>query len=135
MPLIYSHLQNISAWNSRNKNSVNEFNMLLKSRRKTRTNVASVGSVFSDTRKVKVLSLPETIKEKSTFRAKVLSRELVLLSTSDEGPSLETSIFPLSFQVVREPLPFAYHRRKTQRAFTTLPTVNVSSFRVQTQRS
>ena len=29
--------------------------------------------------------------------------------TSDEGPSLETSIFPLSFQVVREPLPFAYH--------------------------
>ena len=29
------------------------------------TNVASVGSVFNDTRKVKVLSLPETIKEKS----------------------------------------------------------------------
>ena len=28
------------------------------------TNVASVGSVFNDTRKVKVLSLPETIKEK-----------------------------------------------------------------------
>ena len=27
--------------------------------------------------------------------------------TPDEGPSLETSIFPLSFQVVREPLPFA----------------------------
>ena len=26
----------------------------------------------------------------------------------EEGPSLETSIFPLSFQVVREPLPFAY---------------------------
>ena len=26
-----------------------------------------------------------------------------------EGPSLETSIFPLSFQVVRKPLPFAYH--------------------------
>ena len=47
------------------------------------TNVASVGSVFNDTRKVKVLSLPETIKEKSTFRAKALS-----------------------FQVVREPLPF-----------------------------
>ena len=136
MPLIYSHLQNISAWNSRNKNSLNEFNMLLKrSRRKTRTNVASVGSVFSDTRKVKVLSLPETIKEKSTFRAKALRRELVLLSTSEEGPSLETSIFPLSFQVVREPLPFAYHRRKTHHAFTTLPTANVSSFRVQTQRS
>ena len=29
--------------------------------------------------------------------------------TPDEGPSLETSIFALSFQVVREPLPFAYH--------------------------
>ena len=40
----------------------------------SRTNVASVGSVFNDTRKVKVLSLPETI-------------------------------------VVREPLPFAYHRK------------------------
>ena len=31
------------------------------------------------------------------------------LLTPDEGPSLETSIFALSFQVVREPLPFAYH--------------------------
>ena len=63
-------------------------------------------------RKVKVLSLPETIKEKSTFRAKALRRELVVLVvlvTPDEGPSLETSIFPFSFQVVREPLPFAYH--------------------------
>ena len=30
-----------------------------------------------NTRKVKVLSLPETIKEKSTFRAKALRRELV----------------------------------------------------------
>ena len=30
------------------------------------------------------------------------------LLTPDEGPSLETSMFPLSFQVVREPLPFAY---------------------------
>ena len=29
--------------------------------------------------------------------------------TPDEGPSLETSIFPLSFQVVREPLHFVYH--------------------------
>ena len=76
---------------------------------KFKTNVASVGSVFNATRKVKVLSLPETTKEKSTFRAKALRRELVLLITSDEGPSLETSIFPLSFQVVREPLPFAYH--------------------------
>ena len=27
--------------------------------------------------------------------------------TPDEGPSPETSIFPLLFQVVREPLPFA----------------------------
>ena len=32
-----------------------------------RTNVASVGSVFNDTRKVKALSLPETIKEKPDF--------------------------------------------------------------------
>ena len=30
--------------------------------------------------------------------------------TRDEGPSLETSIFPLSFQVVREPLPRAVQR-------------------------
>ena len=44
----------------------------------SRTNVASVGSVFNDTREVKVLSLPETIKEKSTFRAKALRRELVV---------------------------------------------------------
>ena len=43
----------------------------------SRTNVASVGRVFNDTRKVKVLSLPETIKGKSTFRAKALHRELV----------------------------------------------------------
>ena len=43
----------------------------------SRTNVASVSSVFNDTRKVEVLSLPETIKEKSTFRAKALRRELV----------------------------------------------------------
>ena len=43
----------------------------------SRTNVASVGSVFNDTRKIKVLSLPETIKEKCTFRAKALRRELV----------------------------------------------------------
>ena len=46
----------------------------------SRTNVASVGSIFNYTRKVKVLSLPETIslKEKSTFRAKALRRELVV---------------------------------------------------------
>ena len=29
---------------------------------------------FNDARKVKVLSLPETIKEKSTFRAKALTK-------------------------------------------------------------
>ena len=76
---------------------------------KARTNVASVGIVYScnDTRKVKVLSLPEKIKEKSTFRAKALRRELVV--KTDDRPSLEMSIFPLSFQVVRDPLPFAYH--------------------------
>ena len=72
----------------------------------SRTNVASVSSVFSDTRKVKVLSLPETIKEKSTFRARARRRELAV--TPDEGPLLEASIFPSSFQVVREPLPFVY---------------------------
>ena len=33
--------------------------------------------ISSNTRKVKLLSLPETIKEKSTFRAKALRRELV----------------------------------------------------------
>ena len=61
----------------------------------SRTNVASVGSVF------KVLSLPETIKEKLTFRAKALRRELVVtLLTPGEGPLLETSIFLLSFQVL-----------------------------------
>ena len=42
------------------------------------TNITSVGSVFNDTRKVKVLSLPETIKEKSTFLAKAFLRELVV---------------------------------------------------------
>ena len=100
------------------------------------SNVASVGSVFNDTQKVKVLSLPETIKEKSTFQAKALGRcptcadELteetlaepqrmikvylneLNIRCPDEGPSLETPIFPLSFQVVREPLPFAYHWTK-----------------------
>ena len=35
---------------------------------------------FDDTRKVKVLSLPETMKEKSTFRAKALRRELIVSS-------------------------------------------------------
>ena len=40
---------------------------------KSGTNVASVGSVFNNTRKVKVLSLPETIQEK--------------IDVSSEGPS------------------------------------------------
>ena len=39
----------------------------------SRTNVASVGRVFNNTRKVKVISLPETIKEK--------------IDISSEGPS------------------------------------------------
>ena len=63
--------------------------------------------IFPISRKVKVLSLPETIKEKSTFRAKALRWDSLL--TPDKGPSIETSILPLSFQVVREPLPFTYH--------------------------
>ena len=40
--------------------------------------------------------------------------------TPDEGPSLETSIFPLSFQVVREPLPFAYQMSQYHRIVTSL---------------
>ena len=68
-----------------------------------------------DTRKVKVLSLPEMIKEKSTFRVKALRWELVVemsifpLSFQVVSGKTKTSIFPLSFQVVREPLPFADH--------------------------
>ena len=42
----------------------------------SRTNVASAGSVFNDTRKVKVLSLPETIKKKSTFRTTTSRRRI-----------------------------------------------------------
>ena len=64
---------------------------------KSRTNLASVGSVFNDTRKVKVLSLPETMKEKSTF--------------------------PLSFQVVREPLPFAYKWKQLPLNFETVGSI------------
>ena len=56
-----------------------------------RTNVANVGSVFNDTRKIKVLSLPETIKEKSTFRAKTLRRELVLKKTRMFFPDSPTT--------------------------------------------
>ena len=47
--------------------------------------------------KVKVLSLPETIKEKSTFRAKAFRRVLVVLLTPDDGPSLKT---PIDFSFV-----------------------------------
>ena len=73
------------------------------------TNVTSVGSVFSDTRKVKVLSLPETIKEKSTFPAKALRRELVVTTNSRRRAFARNVDFSfiVSFQVVREPLPFA----------------------------
>ena len=45
---------------------------------RTNVNVASVGSVFNDTRKVKVLSQPETIKEKSRFRAKAFVGKLAM---------------------------------------------------------
>ena len=71
----------------------------------SRTNVASVGSAFNDTRKVKVLSLPETIKEKSTFRAKALRREENLY------PWCIASERTFTFRVSRrrEALPFAYH--------------------------
>ena len=69
----------------------------------SRTNVASVGSALNDTRKVKVLSLPENDKGKID-----ISSEGPSLLTPDEGTLLETSIFRLSFQVAREPLLFAY---------------------------
>ena len=42
----------------------------------SRTNVASVGSVFNDTRKVKVLSLPETIKENRRFERRPFARNV-----------------------------------------------------------
>ena len=44
-------------------------------------------NITNDTRKVKVLSLPETIKQKSTFRAKALRRELAV------GVGKTTSVF------------------------------------------
>ena len=65
--------------------------------RRSRTNLASVGNAFKGTRKVLVLSLPEIIKQNLTFRAKAFRREV-----SDEGLSLDMSIFLLSFQVVKE---------------------------------
>ena len=48
------------------------------------------------------LSLPEMINENSTFRAKALCQEV------SGGAFVETSNFPLSFQVVRESTAFAY---------------------------
>ena len=48
--------------------------------RNTRTVCSRKDTFTLDTRKVKVLSLPETIKEKSTFRAKALRRKLVVSS-------------------------------------------------------
>ena len=63
--------------------------------------------IFPISRKVKVISLPETIKEKSTFRAKALRWGSLL--TPDKGPSLETSILHLPLRREREPLPFTYH--------------------------
>ena len=69
----------------------------------SRTNVTTVGSVFNDMPKVKVLT---TRNDKG--KIDVSSNGPSSLLTPDEGPLLETSIFPLSFQVVREPLPFAY---------------------------
>ena len=58
------------------------------------TNVASVGSVFNDTRKVKVLSLPETIKEKSTFRAMApssgVNRELKICNAAARRRAFKT---------------------------------------------
>ena len=48
-----------------------------------------------------------TIKENSTFRAKALRREVTI--PPDEVPLLETSNFPLSFQVVRKPITLVYH--------------------------
>ena len=42
------------------------------------TNVASVGSAFKGTRKVKVLSLPETIKENQHFEQRLFIGKLVI---------------------------------------------------------
>ena len=65
------------------------------------------------TRKVKVLSLPETIKEKSTFRAKALRRELVV---REPLPSLENVDF--SFIVSGSERTFTFHV-----SLNTLPTL------------
>ena len=71
---------------------------------------------------------------KSIWLAFVLSRDVFVLTriktrmvfpdrpllTLDEGPSLETSIFPLSFQVVREPLPSLHVSLNTLPTLATL---------------
>ena len=52
------------------------------------TNVASVGSVFNNTRKVKVLSLPETIQEKIDVSSEGLSS-----GVSSGGQGKTTRVF------------------------------------------
>ena len=72
----------VTSWSfRRQKKKMEEDRLILLRRLKkpliiSRSNVASVGSAFKSTRKVKVLSLPKTIKEKSMFRAKALRREI-----------------------------------------------------------
>ena len=53
-----------------------------------------------------VLLLTETINENSTSWAKALCRDY--LTSSDESTSLETSNFPLSFQVIKQLIHFVY---------------------------
>ena len=53
-----------------------------------------------------VLLLTETINENSTSWAKALCRDY--LTSSDESTSLEASNFPLSFQVIKQPIHFVY---------------------------
>ena len=54
----------------------------------SRTNVGSVGSVFNDTRKVKVLSLPDTIKENRRFER----RPFVGVSSGESGKTTRVFI-------------------------------------------
>ena len=67
--------------------------------------------MYDYTRKVKVISLPETIKEKID-----VSSEGPSLLTPDEGPSLETSIF--SFIVSGSEITFTFRV-----SLNTLPTL------------
>ena len=50
-------------------------------------------------------------KENRRFRAKALRRELIVGVGENHACFIRSKrrFFPLSFQVVREPLPFAYH--------------------------